>query len=257
MLSSLALCRLAMADEAGTASASNGAVATSGADSATAASAERAATTAESRAETAYDQALAAYAAGEKARALELMSGAYALAPHPELLFNLARLRRELGQCAASLDAYRRYLAGPTDEPSREAATRAARDLDAECGTPPPAPSYWTTQRMLGWSLIGGGVVAGTFATYFGVASGAAHTDVERAISDAASTGRPYQGHSAEQNESRDVALGAAFAATAGTLVVGGVLLLVLGSHGDTRERPSVALGAGPGSAYLGLSQRF
>ena len=55
------------------------------------------------RAAAAVDQALALYESGDLGGALELMRETYRLYQRPELLYNLARLERELKQCPASL----------------------------------------------------------------------------------------------------------------------------------------------------------
>jgi hypothetical protein len=217
----------------------------------------------EGRAEAAYDQALAAYSAHDKQKALELMGESYALAPHPELLFNMARLRREVGQCDAALATYRSYLAGTTDDQSRAEATRAVQELDVECGSPKGRASYWTMPHVLGWAGVGGAVVAGVVATYFAGASQSAYDDARQLIQAEehapASTRKTWDkdGAAIEARGHRDAVFAGVFAGTAGALAVGGVLLLVFGRPANARERASVSLSVGPSAALLGLYGRF
>ncbi|HEX3595051.1 MAG TPA: hypothetical protein VHU80_08120 [Polyangiaceae bacterium] len=216
----------------------------------------------EMRAEAAYEGALAAYSAGDKQRALELMGQSYALAPHPELLFNLARLRREVGQCEAALASYRSYLAGPNDEASRRAAARASEELDAECGRPEPRATYWTAPRVLGWAAIGGGAVAGVVATYFAVSSAATYSDEQQWINDQSVRGKPspeyFDGHGAalQARGHRDAVLASVFAGAGAALATGGVLLLVVGPS-RAPEHPSVTVNVGPSAALFGFTERF
>jgi len=43
--------------------------------------------------------------------ALDLFKQSYAIAPYPDLLFNIGRCQEELGQTADAIDTYQRYLA--------------------------------------------------------------------------------------------------------------------------------------------------
>jgi iron complex outermembrane receptor protein len=84
--------------------------------------------------------------AGRFERALELFKEAYALAPHPDLLFNIARCHEELHRWHDARDAYDRYLAvNPKDEEAQRRAAEVSTHLGEEpwpkLGAPPsPAP---------------------------------------------------------------------------------------------------------------------
>ena len=78
------------------------------------------------------------FAAGHFDVALEHLQRAYALAPHPELLFNIARCLEELHRTGAAVEAYDRYLAvQPNDAMARE---RVAT-LRSQILTSPPTPT--------------------------------------------------------------------------------------------------------------------
>jgi tetratricopeptide (TPR) repeat protein len=77
------------------------------------------------------------FEAGRYDAALEHLQRAYALAPHPELLFNIARCLEELHRSGAAIDAYDRYLAvEPNDSVARDRAAALRQRLLAN---PPPA----------------------------------------------------------------------------------------------------------------------
>jgi tetratricopeptide (TPR) repeat protein len=77
------------------------------------------------------------FEAGHYDAALEHLQRAYALAPHPELLFNIARCLEELHRSGAAVDAYDRYLAvEPNDTVARDRVAALRQRLLAN---PPPA----------------------------------------------------------------------------------------------------------------------
>jgi tetratricopeptide (TPR) repeat protein len=126
-----------------------------------------------------YHQAEEAYAAGQLDRARELMQQALIASNRPELLYNLGELDRELGRCSVAVVEYRSYLR-QTSAPQHElAAKRYLSELSQQCPDSPPKPvfapappptlqrSYWTTPKVVAWSLLGASVAAGTAAAYF------------------------------------------------------------------------------------------
>ena len=90
-------------------------------------------------------QARQAYDAGRKLEAIEGYKRAYELSGDLTLLFRLGEVSRECGQDVAALRFYRTYLARDPRGKHREAAERAAADLELKMAkpapvlTPPPA----------------------------------------------------------------------------------------------------------------------
>jgi hypothetical protein len=81
----------------------------------------------------AYERSLRSYAAGDVTGALESMRESYRLSGLSELLYNIARLEAEAGDCAASLADYREYLERVPEGQYREPALRATQELGARC----------------------------------------------------------------------------------------------------------------------------
>ena len=76
-------------------------------------------------------------------RALALLKESYALAPYPDLLFNIGRCQEELGHYHEALAAYERYLAvNPGDLDVRQRAENMReRSLSEPEPSPEPSPS--------------------------------------------------------------------------------------------------------------------
>jgi hypothetical protein len=89
----------------------------------------------------AYQHALSLYSSGDIVGALASMRESYRLSARSELLYNLARLEDEAGDCARSLADYRQYLERVPHGQYRELAAKASSDLDARC------PAVEETQR--------------------------------------------------------------------------------------------------------------
>jgi len=95
-----------------------------------------------------HEQALKKYEAAEYEAAIESFKGAYALAPAPGLLFNIAQAYRLWGKghCLDASRAYSSYLKGVPDAPNREkveghlkALEKCAREEEKNA-PPPPTP---------------------------------------------------------------------------------------------------------------------
>ncbi|MEZ4400703.1 MAG: protein kinase [Kofleriaceae bacterium] len=76
-----------------------------------------------------FERGLKAYAEGQYADAAEAFERAYAARPAAGVLFNLAQARRKAGQCAAAVEAYRRFLRAPTADAK---ATAEANLIESE-----------------------------------------------------------------------------------------------------------------------------
>lgn len=155
------------------------------------------------------------------------LDAAYAIEPHPELLFIRAELRRRLDECATAVSLYRAFMAtNPSEAASRQASdgiaacTPVAPDPIAEPEPEPePAPSPPPPKRPPWHRDVAGGVLLG-----FGVAAlvgGGALTGAAAWTREQATT---QQLHSA-YDERRTQSLALQWAAGA-TAVVGAALLV-------------------------------
>jgi hypothetical protein len=239
-------------------------------------------------AEAAYQQAQAKYAKNDVEGALESMRESYRLCQRPELLYNLAMLERELHQCRPALDDYSRYLQHVPQGRYRQTAEQAMGELNSECpavaaanaAPPPPAPRlttkseppsapdpsknavsqsnspYWTAPRVIGWSAVTAGVLAGAGALYFTVAAVSARNDYQRSI-EAASQGTGSYDPSLQDKQHRDQTLAQVLAVSGGALVTGGALVLILGSKNPAHAESTTQVQAWPGWLGASYSQRF
>lgn len=82
---------------------------------------------------TAYRQALELHGRGELKAALTAMQESYRLSGRAELIYNIARLEAELGDCSASLIHYREYLHKVPDGRYRLPAEQASTELAQRC----------------------------------------------------------------------------------------------------------------------------
>lgn len=221
----------------------------------------------------AYEQALSTYATGNVKGAFDRMLESYRLSQRPELLYNLARLERELQECQAALEDYRRYLERVPNGRYRDDATQSITELSRDCPRPDPTPTvaaqpvpappraaaaevppkahaqrdtrYWTAPRVVGWSAVASGVVAEGGMLYFWLAGKAARDDF-------AATVHRYKGgplpldESARDRQHRDLTAAQVLGVAGGALITGGALVLILGP----RSQPAAPA---PASAFLYL----
>lgn len=82
-------------------------------------------------------RALELHQAKKFAESLDEMKTAYALDPKPELLYAIAQLHVQLGQCDRALPFYERFL---TSNPKESAAAKAKQAIHI-CKTAPPPPA--------------------------------------------------------------------------------------------------------------------
>ncbi len=221
------------------------------------------------------------------------MQESHRLSQRAELLYNIARIEGELGDCRASLADYQRYLELVPAGQYRSAAAEASQRLAAECPepapvaavaaaalgpaaeTPPPAPdpeaptdervasapaeppSYWTAPRIIGWSAVAAGTVAAAGAVYFAFSARDARDRYQHSI-DAAYAGNDQtlidQGALAEQRT--DQRWARALGVTGGVLAAGGILLLVLAPSSHSRSA-TAGLYLQPGLVGASYSNAF
>lgn len=216
------------------------------------------------------DQGLAAEQAGDYTRALALYRQAYALVPHPLLLFDMGQAHRKAGHTEEALRHYQRYLDTDPHDPQREVATafvarleeqlaaeRRSKEAAASAVAPgpsepdldEPAPDVTRApgrrQRIVGASLVGAGVVSLAAGTYLELRARSLAADLSR-------PGAQYDptvvadGEAAERH-------GALALAAGGVLVVGGaaVYLLARARAVDARRTARWAPALGP--RFVGL----
>ena len=226
-----------------------------------------------SAAEAAYDRAIASYAAGDKASALADMKESYRLSALPDLLYNVARLERELGVCRPALDDYREFLRAKSTGTFVSDATLAIADLEKQCGEPPAAAAapvpprlrYWTPPKIIGWSAIGAGVAAGAAAVAFRVLAESSH-DKDQALATQlsdqnTSTGsgppRPVYDSTYRDEARQALTLAWVFAVSSGVLVAGGITCLTLLSRPHEAAPPSVSFAVDSHGGSIGYVHEF
>ena len=91
------------------------------------------------------------YAKGELGAALADLAEAYHLDPTPDLLYAMAHIEVELGDCTGAIAHYKQYLATNPAQKGRDAATQAKEACEAKLGItstttepvkPPPPPDH-------------------------------------------------------------------------------------------------------------------
>lgn len=134
------------------------------------------------------DAGLAAEAAGDYATALDLYVKAYALVPHPVLLFNQANVQARAGRRAEAIALYRAYL-GATPAPAgpQVAAARASlAKLEAEIAIEQAAAERAAAEQAQAQAARDRAAAAAAEEQAAGAAAEAARADRERAARDAA-----------------------------------------------------------------------
>ena len=183
---------------------------------------------------------------GDYAAAIEAYNQAYALAPRPGLLFNLAQAYRLAGNCPQAADLYRRYLeTAPTDE-GREIAQRHLEHVEhcpivtAQVEPMPVVANAMTSHghdRTGVWLAIGGGAALAVAAGFAIDAYETAETvdDAYRhgtVVHDLSSTARSGQ-------DSADIA--SVFGIAGGLAVLSGALLYAIDRRSERANHATVA----------------
>jgi hypothetical protein len=237
------------------------------------------ASAANQQAQAAYERAMAAYDHGDTPAALAAMLESYRLSGRPELLYNLARLQRELHQCGAARASFLAYLQRVPDGRYRDNAEQASRELERECGSAdavkekPAAPAagtaapktdaapaqpistakqpgYWTTPRVLAWSAISTGVLGGGAALYFYFAARDARDDVAKSYNEM------VWNQARQDDQHRDMRIVGILGAASGVLFTSGALVLIVGAH-PSSEPTSASIAVLPGLLEARYSKAF
>jgi len=226
----------------------------------------------------AYQKAVASYANGDVAAALGSMRESYDLSKRAELLYNLAQLEEELKACSDARTDYRRYLELVPNGRYRDSAKQASVRLEQECPPVPPAQaspapvasaqpsaesagepakaSYWTAARIIGWSSISIGTLAGATAIYFQAEAIQARNELQQSV-DEASAGGPAVDMTQQDRMRRynHAAIGLGIAS--GAMIVSGALVLLLDPGKPEQRSRSASLYAFPGLIGASYAQRF
>jgi hypothetical protein len=239
----------------------------------------------------AYTESLSQYAAGDLQPALESMRESYRLSQRFELLYNIARLESELGDCSASLADYRSYLELVPEGRYREDAERASGELMTRCGAkpvtvaPPESPSpvlatsvtdrpatraidlpkhdsnvsmarpYWTPMRWLGWSMAAAGTLAGAGAVYFELAAADARDRFRESVNRQVAGG-DFANLGLRDSQHRNEHRAQALAVSGGLLLASGLVVVILAPPASARS-PRVSLDVQIGSLGASFSSRF
>jgi hypothetical protein len=185
------------------------------------------------------------------------MDQAYSISPHVELIYDMAKLEKELGRCADALEHYRQYLKVANGGAMQAAASSSVRELDARCGTE-PSKARADPLKIVGWSAIGAGVAVGVAGIYFAIAGQNAADDVQRILRSDEQSGKSWDsGYEREKDGQHDNVVATVCVATASTLIAGGTLLLVFGTKNESRHEQSVAVGSVRGGSLVTYTHGF
>lgn len=119
-----------------------------------------------------------------------------------------------------------------------------------------PTASYWTPPRVIGWSAISAGVLAGAGALYFTGAALAERRDYKRTV-DAEAAKPGSIDPSLQDKQHRDDLTARVLAVAGGALVAGGATVLLFGSKGGAQPRATAQVQALPGWLGASFCQRF
>src|SRR5258707_1542282 len=95
---------------------------------------------ARSEAKRRFREGMALIAAGQVERGIAELKQAYAIKPHPALLYNIARAYVDLGKIPDALDYFQRYVATDPDDRAQVEAVMARLSRALVARAPPPQP---------------------------------------------------------------------------------------------------------------------
>jgi tetratricopeptide (TPR) repeat protein len=220
------------------------------------------------------DKGRTSHEAGDYNTAIAAYTEAYAIAPSPALLFNLAQAYRLRGSCDDAALLYRRYLdtaptpegrliaeghlatvercahkislSIPLDEQERAAVPVVARQQDIAREKP------GQLQQRIGLGLVIGGGLALAGATYFAIDARSAERDVEEAY---ANGGNGWDVAPIDARGERSATLATWLGIGSGALVVSGVTTYLLGRRAE-RAMP-IAVVPKQGGAEVSVAWHF
>ena len=240
---------------------------------------------ADAAAQEAYLRAELAYRDKDLPGALRDMEEAYRLSQRPDLLYNLARIEDELGQCEPARVHYQAYLERVPQGEAREDAKVANERLETRCGpvpaapesAPPPVvappppgpppvlvparssaplppPHDGSTQRWLGWSLVAGGVVAGVGAAFFLDAAIDSRNALQASVNAQVAGGPRYDPGLRDDQHGHERTARALGVSSAALLVGGAVVVLLAPKDSGAGRRAALQLEPGLYAATYGQS---
>lgn len=210
------------------------------------------------RARALAERGRAAHDAHDYAGAIAAFTEAYALAPAPALLFNLAQAYRLAGRCDDAAVMYRRFLASSPPDDARQLAEqhlatvdRCAKDLTVIPDrtivrvTLPPAPPperprhdhHWSTPKKTGVGLAIGGGVALAIAGFYALDAHQTSNEVERRYA----AGEKWNKLAPLDAEGRRQQTYAEVAGVTGVVLAGAAATILVVDHNRHKRRLDVA----------------
>jgi tetratricopeptide (TPR) repeat protein len=196
------------------------------------------------------------YAKAELGAALADLAEAYHLDPRPDLLYAMAQIEVELGDCAGAVAHYKQYLGTNPSQKARDAAEKSKAACEAKLGMkpedtsphPPPPPPPAPVKRVepvqrpfykdaLGDSLFAAGLVGG-------LVGGGLYLAARKDIDDS-ETAPTLQAHEDLVAKAHDLRTYAVIAGgVGGALAVGAIVRWA--THGGGTEQPGVEMTLAP-----------
>jgi tetratricopeptide (TPR) repeat protein len=242
-----------------------------------------------------YEKATRAFDVGKYAEAIEEYQKAYEIGGDPPMLYNIAQAYRLSDQPSEAVRYYRRYLQRQPNAKNREDVERKIADLEklieerkkasvmpppmppppapvavpdqpaaASAVVTPPPPSTpreephgaYPMRRIIGWSVLGAGVLAGAAAGYEGWTA----TQKANKVGDQSRANPPQVFDPAvEQNGKTANRWAFIFGGISAALIVGGGLLVVLPGAQTAESKPVAIAGVAPliGGGVVGAGADF
>jgi hypothetical protein len=211
------------------------------------------------------------YSHAELGAALADLAEAYHLDARPDLLYAMAQIEVELGDCAGAVAHYKQYLATNPPARAKDATEKAKAACEAKLGVtepvktepppPPPKPTVIvkevprmeTIERPFYKDSLGDGLFAG--GVVVGAAGGVLYLMARKDIDDS-ETAATLGAHDDLVNKAHDLRTYAVVAGSVGgALAVGAILRWALHGGGtETRERVSVTIAPSPDGTGWGFA---
>jgi tetratricopeptide (TPR) repeat protein len=220
-----------------------------------------------------YAAAAERYAAGDLAGAIRVFEQCYTATQAENLLFNLAQLYRELGDCTKALEYYQLYIHKAPDGERSSDAKGHVEVLRPRCGTtpapkldprptpvplavtpapPPPRTNYW---QPVGWIALGASALATAATVFASIEANHAKRDVERMLQAESFAAGELMSRNDDFYHDRNwaFALGATAVVTAGF----GVYALGVAAPRARAQDQAFSLLVLPNRAYVGYQLGF